>query len=63
VVLTWFEILPLLLMPLLLFSLWVPLLLPQVKQTPTQRFMRFALILMLGALLGSGAIALYLQLR
>jgi hypothetical protein len=61
IVLAWFDILQLLLMPVLLFSLWVPLLLPPTKQTPAQKTMRFLLIALLGALLVAGFIALYIQ--
>ena len=62
IVLTYFDVMQLLLMPVLLFSLWMPLLLP-TKQTPTQKFLRFALIAMLTALLLAGTVALYLQHR
>jgi hypothetical protein len=63
IVLAWFDIIQLLLMPLLLFALWIPLLLPPVKLTPTQKMMRFLLIAMLTALLVAGGVALFLQLR
>lgn len=60
IVLAYYDVLDLLLMPVLLFALWIPLLLP-AKLTPVQKTMRFLLVAMLTALLVAGFVALYLQ--